>query len=323
MKTYLTFLGITLLSFLFHQGFSQEKPKIKKIDGTAQIRWEQDKESKEIAKKRAYEMACINALEKAFGTAMIQGNSLYTKNVNTGNVSQTKIIFNTIGNTQVKGDIVEVLSEKYEEFKETVQNGKTSTDIVDIKCSVLVYAKELTEPKLEIKTFVATSDEILEPKTDFIDGESMYLYFKSPVSGYVSVFVDDTKDAQCILPYQQMPAEYEGGIPVEADKIYVFFSKKATHNTFKTNSKIVVDEIELGAIDQKDLNHIYVVFTKSPQNKPFLNENSGTISQENLNKGYFLPRGLSSKDFMKWRIENLQIRSDIQIESIIVSIEKK
>jgi hypothetical protein len=301
---------------------AQEKPVIKRTSGTAQIRWEQDKDSKEAAKNKAFEAACLNALEKAFGTSVILGNDIYLQNVQNGNKVSSQTIFNTIGNTQVKGDVIEVVSKVFEEIegKSVVDGKKIKT--IDIKCDVDIWAKELTEPKLQIKAFTTKNVDIPESQTDFFENEDLYLYFLSPVSGFITVFNEDLKEAQRILPYQSMRDEFENGVPVEGNKPYFFFTNKNSYNVFGGKT-IDADLLSLTAATARELNTLYIIFTKTPLNKPYLKENVGNLPDELKEKKWTLPKGLTTAEFQKWRIQNQQLRNDIQIMNIIISITKK
>jgi len=71
-----------------------------------------DNISKAQAEKSALDKATIDALERAFGKAIIQGNSTYIENINDGKKVETHSGFNMISNTYVKGEVIEVLNQK-------------------------------------------------------------------------------------------------------------------------------------------------------------------------------------------------------------------
>ena len=110
-KNHMKYLYIVTLLFLFNSVFSQEN-KLIKINGKALVQWYPDVESKTAAKKRALQQAKINALEKAFGTLIMQGNTIYIENKKTGKKVETNTVFKMIGNTAVKGEIVIIVQGK-------------------------------------------------------------------------------------------------------------------------------------------------------------------------------------------------------------------
>ena len=109
-KTILVLLVLLQCPFLI---FSQ---RIVKTSGEAQVELPETRSRQEV-KEEAKDLATINALERAFGRIVIQGNSTYISNINTGEKTETNTVFNMIANTSVKGEIVEVIREKYEDVK--------------------------------------------------------------------------------------------------------------------------------------------------------------------------------------------------------------
>ncbi len=59
----------------------------------------------------------------------------------------------------------------------------------------------------------------------FQNNDALYFYFRSPQSGFLSIFIDDNQFSQRLLPYHNMEAKYENGVTVEADKEYFFSAK--------------------------------------------------------------------------------------------------
>jgi hypothetical protein len=106
-------------------------------------------------------------------------------------------------------------------------------------------------------------------------------------------------------------------MPVLADKEYIFFSDKPEHNYFEDDF-FAEDTYSLTSETEKDLNELYVIFSKQPLNKPFLNEAGNAMNKIDL-----LPRVVESNIFKEWLIKIQQTRTDIQIIKEIISIEKK
>jgi hypothetical protein len=312
MKNYILTLSIFLCTFL---SWAQEV-KVIQTKGKAQVQWYPERESMTQAKEHALELAKINALENAFGTLIMEGNSVYIENKKTGEKVETKTTFKMIGNTAVKGEIIQVLKTDY---KETVRKEKINRKKVEItyfECSVVLEAKELTDTKIEIVTYPLNSSKIIRPNTAFYDGDDLFVYFKSPVNGFVTIFLDDNQQAQCLLPYRKMPKGLEEAMPVIADKEYIFFSDKPEHNYFEDDF-FAEDTYQLVSSTEKDLNELYVIFSKQPLNKPMLND-----AKDDTNKN-ILPRTINSDEFKAWLIKIQQFRNDIQINREIISIEKK
>ncbi len=320
MKTFYILIFIFSTSFTF----AQEKSLIK-IHGKALVQWYPDVESKTEAKKRAFRQAKVDALQDAFGTLIMQGNTIYIENKKTGEKVETNTVFKMIGNTAVKGEIIKVLKENYKETqkKEKVPGKKKKQEVTYIECSVELLAKELKNTKIQVETFPLKDTKLIRPETDFYEGDDFFLYFRSPVNGYLTVYLDDNDNAQCLLPYVHMPAGFEEAMPIKADKEYVFFSDKPEFNYFDDDF-FKEDTYELYANSEKDINRLYVIFSKKPLNKPILKDDKHKEVLLDLGKeNYSLPRVVPSDEFQEWLIKIQQIRDDLLIKTIMISIEKK
>lgn len=182
----------------------------------------------------------------------------------------------------------------------------------------VVYEVNLKGKIMELKSApIAIQTKLLFNGTDpirneirdytFHDGDDMYMYFKTPVDGYLAVYIvdyDDNMTTQRILPYQGEP---EGIHRVSADKEYILFSEeKAEYNV-----KSLVRRCVMRGRTNHDYNQFYVIFSPNP----FVKATDQTIDEN-------LPSILSFKDFQKWLSKNR--RKDLQmcVEKIFVDIIK-
>ncbi|NQU81518.1 MAG: hypothetical protein HQ543_08370 [Bacteroidetes bacterium] len=315
---------ITILNILFILSpfilFSQQPVK---TSGEAQVELTENR-SRQDVKKEAKDMATVNALERAFGSVIIQGNSTYISNINTGEKTETNSVFNMIANTSVKGEVVEVIDEKYEDIKGyKVIEGK-KIEVTDILCKITIKARELAEPPVDFTTFPLACTNINCKTTSFAENDDFFLYYLSPITGYLYIYLDDGKDSQCLLPYSNMPVEYESGMPVKADLEYIFFSKEPEHNYFE-DKDFEEDVYRLYSNSKKDINRLFIIFSKTPLNKPKLvsNVKTGQLTKQELDEGYTMPKTLKSEDFQKWLNKNRSYReNDMQVDIIDITITK-
>ncbi|MEL6133535.1 MAG: hypothetical protein AAFR59_09255, partial [Bacteroidota bacterium] len=77
--------------------------RVKKSTGEYQINLSRSDFSEAEACQKCKEIAMIDAIEKQFGRVILQGNSTYIENTNTGEKVETKQIFNVIAETYVNG----------------------------------------------------------------------------------------------------------------------------------------------------------------------------------------------------------------------------
>ncbi|MCK4663819.1 MAG: hypothetical protein KAT68_13190 [Bacteroidales bacterium] len=312
---------ILFVSFIY-SGFSQ-KPKIVTVTGEADIELTEDKSRMQV-KDEAEKFATIDALERAFGTVIIQGNSTYISNKNTGEKIESSSGFNMIADTYVKGEVVEVLNKNFKDIEgtKTTVDGKT-VKFVHIKCTIKIKAKEKKEKAVVFTASPLSCNNLKCQTTTFKDGNDFFMYFSSPESGYVTIYLDDKITAQRMLPYINMPPVYENGIPVKADKQYIFFSKDPEHDYFH-GEDVTVEKLELFAESNQDLNRIFVIFSKSSLSKPKLKEklNEKVLTEMDKEEGYKMPKSIESEEFQHWLIKNQQIREDLQIMPIDITIDK-
>lgn len=303
------FLLITLCTVF---SFSQKPVKVK---GTAQVEFP-DNLTREEVKKKAVEMATIDALERAFGRVVIQGNTTYLSNIQTGKQIETKSAFNTIANTSVRGEVLKVIGDPV--FTEltgsrTIDGKKES--YTEMKCDIEIEAKEVTTPPVNFTAFTLNRENEESKTSDFKLNEKLYLYFSSPSTGYISVFLDEDNMTQCLYPYHTMPSDYEGGVPVAADKEYIIFSRNPKFDYFP-GKKFVTMDCLMYTDEPRSINRLFIVFSKQPLNKPSLIDTSRVESA-------ILPRSLKSEDFQRWlnRYRSYE-KANVEVDYIDITITR-
>jgi hypothetical protein len=301
-----------LLPFLTFPCFSQKAVTSR---GSAQIEVPENLSRLEV-KNNVRQLATIDALERAFGRVIIQGNSTYITNLQSGEKVETNTVFNTIANTSVKGEVLEVLDEKFTDVTGTkIVDGKREP-VTEIRCDIEVKAREITTPPVDYTAFPLGCLNERCKTTAFKNSDTLYFFFQSPVSGYLSIYLDDKTETSCLYPCSGMPAEFEGGVPVTADKKYILFSDDPRFNYFPGRN-IVQDTYTLFCNSSQDMNRVFVIFSKNPLNKPSLKE---VREIENKIK---LPKSLTPEDFQKWLNGYRSIgKADIQVEYIDITITK-
>jgi len=290
------------------QLFSQ---KVVTTEGTAQVELTKTL-SREQAESQAKEKAEINAIEKAFGSVIVSGNSTKIRNEQTGQEVKTNTVFSMIANTMVKGEVIQILDEKYSDVTGSKNINGRIEPVTEIRCDIRIKAKEIITPPPNFVSFPLACTNVRCQTTDFRNKDSLFLYFSSPVSGYLSVFLDDNTATSCLYPYSRMPEEFEGGVPVKADQKYILFSDKREFNYFP-GKNIDVDLYELGTEKSQEINSLFIVFSKTPVNKPPL------TAIKALEDKYSLPRSLNSEDFQRW-LNSYRSHEKAGVEVSIINI---
>ena len=285
--------------------FAQKKFKTK---GEAQIRIENDM-SKDAARTKARELAIVNAIENVLGTYVEQETNI--------DISQGQANFKIIGNNRVKGEWLETDKEEFKEESRLSEKKGNKEFEVWLTCQISGSVREILKPKLDFQAEPLSCPKSNCRTTDFGNGEQLYVYFRSPSSGFLSIYaVQDDQTAYRLLPYQEMEAPYEDAIPVKADYEYIFFSQQPGHSYFSDFSIYKVDEMVMETTKDKEFMQLYMVFSTEKFSKPILN--SGKVVEQGL-----LPKSLTQSRFEEWIQNNRIYNPDFNYEVINLSISRK
>ena len=317
-------ISLLLLFLLFTQlAFSQRD--IVTTSGEGQADWTSDKSENQV-KNEAKNMATINALEEAFGTIVIQGNSTYLQNLNTGKLVKTTTVCNSMGATYVKGEVVEVIGiPRFEYIEGTTVMGGKSTKARAIKCTIKIKAKPISELEPDFTASTLNCTDLHCKTSDYKHEEPFFLAFSSPSPGFLSVFLDGGKKCQQLLPYQKISGQYQNGIPIIAGEKYIFFSQKPEFAQKVSKDYTDTDEFTLLAEDQMNQVRIFVVFSSTPLHNLTMAEGKRDGLQQASGKsdGYKLPKETSSENFQHWLIENQNRKKDLRVMRLDITITKQ
>lgn len=229
--------------------------------------------SLEDGKIIALERAKTQALADAFGTIITQRNSTIIEN----SEKKTALDFLSLGGSEIKGEWIETLGEP--NFQIISENG-----MIAIKVEVKGKAREIKSADICFEAhLLRNGTTIKNESTEFHNGDDLYLYFKSPVNGYLAVYLLDhtSQEVFCILPYRSSGAP---SYQIEHDKPYIFFSSQLSEN-----DPGEVDEYVLTCKKTIEQNTIYILFSPNLFTKASTQEPSKNM-----------PRQLSYIEFQKW-----------------------
>lgn len=251
----------------------------------------------EEAKRTALDRAKIQAIADEFGTVVTQSTSTIISNNN----GESDTRFFSIGGSDVKGEWIETIGDP-------VYDIKFENHFLVINCSVKGKAREIESSRVEFMAKPLRNGTSLKyESTEFKDGDDLFLYFKSPVSGNLAVYLLDeaTQTVYSILPYK---AEDAASTPVEGNKDYIFFSIKEAERGQKNK----VDEYTLSCSSQKEFNTLYVLFSPTE-----IGKKAGFNS-----KFEDKPINIPYPDFRKWLLKALSKDKRLQLSPIVLSISK-
>ena len=281
---YLLFFSLLSFTSLFAQ-------KVVTVEGTYLYIVPETVSLKE-AKEKALYNAQVQAMADEFGT-VISRRSLF--------VSDSKQDdFYIEGDAAVKGEWIETIGAP------TFECGFHNEELY-VRCTIKGKARELKVAKVELEIDVLRNGFAPEmSSTDFKSGDNIYLRFKSPVEGYVAVYLHDktNDEVMSLLPYKR---DRISALKINADEDYVFFSKE--HNTYG----LYVKEYELLCNDALEENTLYVVFSTNEFSKPSL------LAAEDRNA----LNHLNFENFNSWIAKSQTYDSNMQVEKYGISISNK
>ena len=300
---------------LANSAFAQHS-KLKTFKGEGTCDWRRLESNMTIDKltQECIVAAQLDALEKTFGKVIMQGNSTFIKNENTGAATETKSVFNFIADSYVAGEWIKNVEPPKIEHRE--ENGA-----IWYKASVKGEMREKKSVEVTFDAKALSCEDKTCETSQFKNNQNFYLYFKAPKAGFLQVYLDSPDDGitNRILPYSGMTAS--GGVQVKADEEYIFFSKK--------NEKIVqpgqVDELKFDLTQENtaESNKLFVLFSpETPFDKPLLNTAASTESQKKIvNSKFTIPPFLASTEFQNWMAKLRSNNNEIQLTTTIIDIK--
>lgn len=300
----LTRLNAFCLSLLFWCFGVMLHSQQKRVSGTGSVIMNDPSKTKLVYEQEALEAARMNALNAAFGSSVLSNYEQLTYTEMEGSsVSGHQQLRNNYLNSFPNGVWIGYRSKQCYEEKDEKGN-------FWMTCEVKGNARKINTPEVRFKAWpMDGTDPEKDQTTNFISGESTYLYFKSAEDGYIIVFFDDLKEIQRCMPYN---ASNENCLPVEANKDYIFFSPE--HNDY-THQLDIVDEVELYTNKTLEYNQFYIVFSPEPFRGYFLEPS------KKLEDGYTGFKTMKKADFHAWLQDNRRHNDLMQVQVIGVSIK--
>lgn len=272
-------------------------PPVKTVEGEATYRAPKTMSLAEI-EREAMKMAQINALEKAFGTFITESTTSIDSNID----SKGESYFASTAASDVKGEWLETIGKpEYETF--------IDGDFIIMSCKIKGKAREISSLNVDFEAAaLRNTPDKRYGASEFNDGDDMFLYFKSPETGFLNVFLLDhtSQEAYCLLPYKRAG---EGVYTIKADKEYILFSEK----TAPEPDQPIVDEYTLSATDAKEYNEIVLVFSPKRFRKASLNVSDADTA----------PKSTSIREFNEWLAKVKSKDASITSRNIALTISKK
>ena len=201
----------------------------------------------EEARRVALQRAQLQAIADAFGTIVTQSNATRVRNEN----GKSDVSLLSLGASEVRGEWLRTDGEP--EYDIAYEDGMLAVTV-----RVKGVIREIVNAAVDFQAKVlrnGTEDRF--EGEEFRNGDDLYLSFRSPVDGFLTVYLLDAEGtAYCLLPYRN---DTGGRVAIEGNRHYVFFSL----DDVPVEERSIVDEYTMTCSRDGELNQIYVIF--SPQ----------------------------------------------------------
>jgi len=219
----------------------------------------------EQAKQMAVERARIDAIAREFGTNVSQMNTVATINSN----GESATAFNSLGSTEVNGDWL--ADTKEPEIEIDYESG-----MLAITARVWGKARERKTADFELSVKLLCNGTESEK---FRNNDRFSIRFRSPVKGYLSIYLvdDNLRQAYCLLPYETEDGEAR---EIRNNAEYVLLSTEDPLYPYR-------EETILTTENEVDFNRIVLVFSTNRFVMPLTEQ------------GTYLPE-LPTPEFDRW-----------------------
>jgi hypothetical protein len=207
----------------------------------------------ERAQRQAYQLAILNALQTNFPSHIAQASKYILQNRTTGSTASTQTYFYLTSDQYIGAEWLQTTSIRYETSHEK--------GTWYITCKVKGRARPRTEPPLPLDIRPLRCQDTACFTLDFKDGDPLYLYFRTPVAGYLQIFWEDSGYVYRLLPYQNSRLQ---AFSVRPDTTYLFFAPATQNRT----EAFWTDELLLTAEAPEVLHRLYVLLSPYPLAAP-------------------------------------------------------
>ncbi len=282
-------------------------------EGEALIRVESSQSQDEVTLK-SRQMACVNAIENAFGKVVMQGNSTFLQNSQSGDKSESTNVFSFMADSYVNGEWIETLKEKTEVIRQ-------ADGSVWIKAYVKGKVREIVTPISQVEVETLSCDSLLCKTTSFNSGQNLFVQLQTAKNGYVSIYLDDpeAKETFRIFPYQGVRPEKLTAYQLKADKPYILFSGRFDY----FGEKQIIDELFLEIQSKLIQYKLFILFSPEPLDKPILSDKSVEfLTPAERASGVAVPKSIGSEKFQTWLQKIRSVNPHIELSTAYIQVKK-
>lgn len=258
---------------------------VKNVHGTAALTIA-DNMTIPQAEQECLRQARNNAIKEAFGETVTSSTNMMDATVN------GKTVSNFIEETSLVAKGNWIRDTKKPQVTRSISDGGK----VVINAEVWGKAREIVRAPIQLTWKILRSPMQQDGRvesTDFANHDRIYINFRSPVDGYVAVYLLNTANdnVDCLLPYK---TDVKGQHRVKGGVEYTFFDKTkdahAVGYNLTTNMPYEVDQV-------------FVIFSPNAFTKCI-----------DTNSGMTKPTTLTKNDFQKWLSSQTDFDKDMVVD---------
>lgn len=257
-------------------------------------------ESLNQAKATALYKAKVVAIENEFGSHVQQTNFTEVKN--------GELDFKSLSMSDVNGDwLAETKEPKY-----SYSMKDDGTCIITVE--VWGTAREIVSNKIDLDVSILRNTPSKEfASREFQSGDSYYILFKSPIDGYISIYLmDEEREYFRLLPY---PGDTKRCYEVKANNEYILLSREKM-NEGDDNNLVSEYTLELLPGKTKEENELHVIFSTNR----FIDPNDDISEHEDTRIHKQAPPEVHYKNMQEWLLTNRRRDKTMQIVKLPIVI---
>lgn len=264
------------------------------------------------ARQEAVNRAQLDAISREFGSSVSVSNMSFMQSA----ANAERDDFYSIAESDVRGEWIETIGDTI--WQITPMNNETLYEVT-LKGRI----REIPTNRIDIDTrllYNGTDKDTNRLRNfSYKVGDYMYVYFTSPVDGYLAIYLGDDNDAMTMQSLVPMDGMAEGAYPVKGGREYVFFDRNSAEPQYRHLTR----RLKMNSRKDTDVNQVYVIF--SPNSFAKANDRRSatgvttTVTGEEVD---LMPREADFTTFQRWLGKARRHDPDMQVVKTIVTVSR-
>lgn len=263
------------------------------------------------ARQEAINRAQLDAISREFGSAVSMSNLSFMQSG-----ERERDDFYSIAESDVRGEWIETLGD-------TIWNitPRASETIYEVRLKGRIREIPMNRIDVDSSLLFNGTDKERDAIRNFSykAGDYMYVWFTSPVDGYLAIYLGDDDDAMTLQSLVPMPGMQEGAYPIKGGREYVFFDRASAEPRYRDLTR----RIKMNCRKETDINQVYVIFSPNSFAKAAdRRSSSGRTVNVNGEEIDLMPREADFATFQRWLGKARRHDPDMQVLKTVVTVSR-